>query len=423
MAGSGRRPLRLLLFATVLFASANGWLFVQRREGYGLRFVRYDDVYLLDESPRVRDVRVEGATLTLDVSGTAGERWRMGSSETPIVTTQGGALRLPLEPGHRSYRLVPEIAPWRAIEFSAIYVPGEPVFIGDANVRFGGSARFSLEDFAVAPGAYPPERRERAQTVIDAARVGETSDDLERIERLASHLLRELDRHRGHPSPSARLVDGLGQYEMALAGETKVYCANLAEIYAAFANLAGIPTRVVDVRGEIGDARLGAHTFAESYLQPPGEWAYVDLQLEVLHVRSAGGRPLNGAQLLQLRDADAEADLEATVFREGRIVREPFERVRRSVALQLHPSASLNYHFAEPRRFSLRSRLLRHTLRPEPAYALGATNALLWARIAAQLGLLLTAAVWLALGVRYAGERTRARASGADRRRAAATAT
>jgi hypothetical protein len=404
MARSGRRALGLLLALTLVVSGANAWLLVRRGSGYSLRLVPYDDVYRLDETPRVRDVRADGATLSLEVSDSAGERWRVDRDQTPIATAQGGSLRLPLEPGRHAYRLVPESARPGVIEFTALYVPGEPVFIGDTNVRFGGDAPFSLADFAVAASAYPPDRRERAQAVLEAAGVGEASSDLERIERLAGHLLRELAPQRGTPSPSARLQDGIGQYELALAGETKVHCGNLSEIYGALANLAGIPTRIVDVRGEVGGARLGAHTFAESYLPELREWAYVDLQLEVLHVRSPSGRALNGAQLLQLHEAGAEAGLEATVFRDGGIVREPYERVSREVALLLQPSASLNYHFADTRRFSLPSRLLRHTLRPEPAYALGGTNLPLWTRVAAQIAVLLTAGVWLALGVRRMAE-------------------
>lgn len=394
MTRSRRRSLRLLLLATVLLAAANAWLFVQHRETYSLWFVQYDDVYHLDEALRISDARVEAATLTLDIPDAAQERWSLAGGDA-LVPTSEGSIRLPLEPGHQRFRLVPQIEPWRAIEFGALYGFDEPLFIGDANVRFGDDAYFSLADFAASAEAYAIDRRRRAEEILESLRLAEASSDLERIERLASRLLRDLAPYRGRPSPAARRVDGLGQYEMALAGETEVYCANLAEIYGAFATLAGIPTRVVDVRGRIGDVRLGAHTFAESYVRDLREWVYVDLQLEVLHVRTSGGRPLNGAQLLQFHNAGAVAGLEATVYREERVVREPYKRVRPFVALQLHPSAILDYHFADTRRFSLGSRVLRHTLRPEPAYALGGTNVLLWTRCAAQVALLLSVGAWL----------------------------
>jgi hypothetical protein len=379
---------------------------VAHRDGYSFRLVRYDEVHGVAQSPRVRDVRVDGATLTLDASGLPGGLWLWDRGEAPSIERDGAPFTLPLESGRQSFRLRPENAISRAVEFSAVYVPGEPVVIGSTSIPFGGTAYYSLEDFAVPADAYSPEEREMASKVLDAAGLDQASTGLERIDRLASFLLRRLEAHRGRPSPNARLADGIQQYEMALAGETKVQCANFAEIYAAFANLAGIPTRVVDVRGEIGDVHLGDHTFNESYVQDG--WMYVDLQLEVLHVASAGQHPVNGAQLLHVHDAGGEAGLEATVHRKGQIIRIPYAEARALVAQYLHPSATLNYHFADPRRFSLASRIHRHTLRPEPAYALGGSNSPLWGRVAAQIALIMTGCVWLVVWMRkgcgHAGE-------------------
>jgi hypothetical protein len=179
-----------------------------------------------------------------------------------------------------------------------------------------------------------------------------------------------------------RRLDGLGQLEEALAGRSEVFCANQVEIFAVLATAAGVPTRIVDVAGRLRDLDLGAHAFNECYLADRGQWAYVDLQLDLALPESADGRALNGIDLLMR--AIGSGGEGATILRlaGGSAERVALSEVGERLDAFLPPSATLVYLWSAADRFSPWRRLERLFLRPQPSFSLsesdsGALRALL----------------------------------------------
>jgi hypothetical protein len=138
-------------------------------------------------------------------------------------------------------------------------------------------------------------------------------------------------------------------YEEMRRGEP-VLCGNLAEIYAALCEAAGLRARVVGMTMLVREGRLGrdAHGAAEVWLAELGGWVYEDPTFDCYWL--VGGRP---ASALQLHDA----------LMGGREIAQASETVRRETASRnyLDPRLYFRYityeyraggdliHYADPR--------------------------------------------------------------------------
>ncbi len=160
------------------------------------------------------------------------------------------------------------------------------------------STPFSLNDFTYPREDLPRDQLRSTEKMI--AEMGVISDDSSstKVHKIASALHQKLIPARGPPSPIMRHLSGFEQYQATIDGQSKVHCANHAEIFAHFATVAGVPTRLVDVGGTFNGVPAAAHAFAESYIEEQNTWAYVDMQLNVAMVSGINGRLLNGIDVL-----------------------------------------------------------------------------------------------------------------------------
>jgi hypothetical protein len=156
-----------------------------------------------------------------------------------------------------------------------------------------------------------------------------------------------------------RNLNGLGQYREAIEGRSGVYCGNHAAIFAFMANAAGLPTRLVDMAGRMGDVAVGAHSFVEVYIAAERRWVYMDLQLSLAGVLDAGRHHLSAAQVLaRIRNRSTESLLVRTL-RDGEIVEENWADRSNSFETFLSTSASLVFLPASGARFATSERLKR----------------------------------------------------------------
>ncbi len=91
-------------------------------------------------------------------------------------------------------------------------------------------------------------------------------------------------------------------------------CENYAEIYAFFANMANIPTRIVRLRGTIDKVKLSGHTFAESFITEQDKWAYVDLESKKLYVHNESGNLLNAIDVFHINRIGNYEGLVAKIY-------------------------------------------------------------------------------------------------------------
>lgn len=154
------------------------------------------------------------------------------------------------------------------------------------------------------------------------------------------------------------------------AGRGKIWCSQHAKIYGFFANLAGLPTRLISLAGRIDNVITTGHAFAESYLADSGTWAKVDTSLNKLLVLNSAGRPLNSAEVYQAIVAGHLEGLTVRALREGIIVSEPYADGAAADAFYFTPGANLVYH---PARARTQSALAGYLFQPEYTYSLDAS--------------------------------------------------
>ena len=254
-----------LAVVTGTVAIAALWMTLQRDQGYSVLCARPADLYQLAEMPRISSYSFDSAgLLTVELENLDEERWLLMDGETVLQTIEGKSPVIPISPGISSAEIKGE-ATGRRLEFRTQWEAsqGEPL-VSHRSVRIGEASLYSIHDFVVSLDALPAEQVEAARRMVTPRALDQAAPVVERVAALAAQLHDDLDPHRGPPRPFMSRLTGFEQYQAAIAGRSEVYCANQAEIFAFMANAAGLPTRVLEVNGKLGDVSVGDHTFAET---------------------------------------------------------------------------------------------------------------------------------------------------------------
>ncbi len=117
--------------------------------------------------------------------------------------------------------------------------------------------------------------------------------ELQRVRALADFVYAEIGSAWGAPDDRIARAPGLAALELVRSNQAELDCGPSSKIYAAYATLAGIPTRLVALMGDVGDVSLSRHTVAESWLSDRQQWVMVDLVSGVRFFTSSRGDPLD----------------------------------------------------------------------------------------------------------------------------------
>ena len=367
----GSEPAWILV--SVALAAGALWMTVQRHQGFFVRCLPGSDFYVLAETPRVAGVALESdGRLTIELAGVAEAGWREHSAEGSSRVLNGASPTIQLRPGVEGSRLS-GVSTGRVLDVRTQWAPGQPdPLVTFPSMPVSAAPRFSFSDFVLSPERHAPADVSAARALLEPLSLDSLESDRARVERLAAFLHEQLEPHRGSPTPRMARLNGLEQYREALAGRSEVYCANHAEIFAFMANVAGLPTRLVDVTGEWGSVAVGAHSFVETFVAEEERWIYVDLQLGVAGVRAPDGHMLAADELLDRIRRRTTADLTLRRLAAGAVEDVPWARRAGAMETFLNPAASLVYLRASLDRFAPLERLWRLVVRPQPAICEGA---------------------------------------------------
>ena len=143
---------------------------------------------------------------------------------------------------------------------------------------------------------------------------------LEKARRLARVLLEELHSHRGTPSDKMD-APPFEQYRRAMAGEDRVWCSNLADIFVRACNAMGVPARMIKMRryvskGEAYDLLAAeGHTTTEIFARDLNKWVWIDLTFLMTGMELPGRGPIHMAELVRvLNDPDQIGGLTALAY-------------------------------------------------------------------------------------------------------------
>lgn len=384
-----------VVVVTLVLATGVGWMTINREAGYSVSHRSYQDLYSVADSLVISGFeRSSKGVLDVRLSSLRGDGPAVSKTRQPVahVTIQQG--RHPHDLEYSGERI--------GSAFWTMWGPEMPrVLIGNPTINIGERA-FSVDDFASASEAHPRKEVDEALNLLSSRfDVRQNESAAVKIRKIASALHRDLYPHRGVPRAYMRRLNGFRQYQEALAGRSEVYCANHAEIFAFFANLAGVPTRIVDVAGEVDGLALGAHSFTESYDAETGRWRYVDLQLSILGILDESGGYLNAADLIHRQAGGTAATLLVDEMGLDHTERVAYAERGKKIGLFLHPQTTLVYLWASKDRFHPMERLQRLLLTPRPGYSLRSTGSGAVVRIVLTWALIVLFGIWIILRLRH----------------------
>ncbi len=183
-----------------------------------------------------------------------------------------------------------------------------------------GADEWTADFLAAEPKKRIAEVRKELQSQLAMAKT-----TLEKMERLVSHILNEVQTYAGIPAAGLGKLTGLEIYRDMVEGRASVNSDHLTRAYVGVANAVGIPTRLV---------QAGEQSFAESWVAEWDKWAFVDISSRKAYVVDGTGIPLDAVELLVALREGIDEWMEVALFQGGEITRAPCE------AEQLHLSTT-----------------------------------------------------------------------------------
>ncbi|MFI5356555.1 MAG: transglutaminase domain-containing protein [Opitutales bacterium] len=246
----------------------------------------------------------------------------------------------------------------------------------------------------------PAALAEADRILREEMQVSPTDAPLVRMEKIIRTMRAKWIHSGGVPKDDYRWQSPLHIYQELSAGTGKGWCTQNAQVYAFFANRAGVVTRFV-FGATVQSNRIvyNGHSWAESFLPDEGAWGYVDPQSSIITVRNRAGRLLNSADLFHLLTLDTLDGVTAHIFKDwnwpdlpvtaapGEPVDVPFALVNRVARIEATPQTIIKYRrppnvedvrdlygmLLRDRTFAW-TNLKRYLFEPAPAYSLMPTN-------------------------------------------------
>ncbi len=380
-----RVPGTALLFLALTIANVLFFLFSDKRDFYYP--ASYKNLYVPADVPVLTGTKiVERGKVELRIeSKTTPARWRITDDTGEVFTTEGRFPVVTLKEFKHTYELEAEGAagfpPKISVTFgfypSEYYKKGgrtqpDNYWMVSSSVPVGAFARRPLSFWSDPYTSIAASDREEAKRMLrEEIGLAEADETPAKIEKIGCWLITKWKDCAGTPSDAIEKERSpLRILKMVLNGEGKIWCAQHALIYHFFANMAGLPTRLISLAGRIGNVITTGHAFAETFIPELGIWAKVDPSLNKLLILNSAGRPLGSAEVYHAIVSGNIAGLTARACREGAPVSISYAEVSGDDSYYYTPGAHLV--FRRPGS-GTRSWLERYLFKPDFAYSLEAS--------------------------------------------------
>ncbi len=162
----------------------------------------------------------------------------------------------------------------------------------------------------------PAALAEADRVIREQIGVNDEDGDMTRMEKIIHFMRTQLVDAAGVPKNDFRWMDPFRIFNEMCQGTGKGWCTQNAQIFAFFANRAGVPTRFVCC-GTVQSNQLvyDGHSWTESYLQEQNRWVYSDPVKAIVAVFDRQGLALNTADVFQLCQYNAFEGISARVFK------------------------------------------------------------------------------------------------------------
>jgi hypothetical protein len=347
----------------------------------------YKTLYVPTDVPVLVGTRiVSRGQVELKIRGPeAPARWKITDDTGESYSNDGPLPIVRLKDYKHTYELEAGggAAAWKKITVQFGYYPSEyykkggrtqpdNYWIVSASIPMGKFPRRPLSFWSDPYDDIDPADREEAKRILKEE-IGLLDSDAAaaKIEKIACWLITKWKDGGGTPSDAIEKERSpLRILKMVLNGEGKIWCSQHALIYHFFANMAGLPTRLISLAGRIDTVITTGHAFTETFISELGVWAKVDPSLNKLLMLNAEGRPLGSAEVYNAIVSENISVLTARACREGETVSIPYAEVSGDDGLYYSPGAHLVY-----RRPGSRGRgwFVHYLFKPDFAYSLDAS--------------------------------------------------
>ncbi len=384
------RAKRFPFWLTVLFilaVAANVIIYLARDKRDTYYPATYKTLYVPSDVPALTGTRITGrGRVELIVpSGVDYDSWKVTDDTGETTTTTGKYPVVKLKDYRHRYDVVPQKAgaagPKMTFEFG--YYPSEyykkggrtqpdNYWLVSASIPVGNFKRYPLAFWACEYADIDAADREEARRMLrEDMGVADTDPTMAKVEKIGSWLITKWKSCAGTPSDVIEKTKSpLRILKMVLAGEGKIWCSQHALIYHFFANMAGLPTRLLSLAGRVDNVITTGHAFAETFIPELGTWAKVDVSLNKLFILNPEGRPLGSADVYNAINNGHIEGLTARVCRDGAVVYEPYPAASGSDSYYYSYGANLVYR---PGRARTQGRIARYVFEPDFAYSLDAS--------------------------------------------------
>ncbi|MCI0496667.1 transglutaminase-like domain-containing protein [candidate division KSB1 bacterium] len=331
----------LILFIVLLIA--NIWHFLVRENEASFYPTSYATLYYPLDIPTIREwKRIDREQIQLKIAWTKkvdqwqivtdGANIQISNGSDPIVTAFDDAGQLhsytltPLPPGtgtdvHLSIRFYSkEFYAERGLHHSDVYILR-------ANVPCGKFKQYPINSWIDDYAYVGEEDLAKADRIIDAE-IGIRDDEptFSKMEKLARYLRIKLKDARGVPKDDFRWMNPWLIYQDMINGTGKGWCTQHGQIYAFFANRAGIQTRLMlGARTQDNIFVYSGHTWAESFIPEQNRWAFVDLSHGHIYIIDKKNQVLNTAELFHLNQHNAFDSTFARIYKDWEWTNLPIE--------------------------------------------------------------------------------------------------
>ena len=336
------RSRRFPICLTVLFIlgiAANVALYLTRDKRDSYYPATYKTLYVPSDVPALTGTRIveRGRVELIVPSKTVYESWKVTDDTGESTTTTGKYPVVKLKDYRHSYEVEPQGAAGPKMTFNFGYYPSEyykkggrtqadNYWLVSASIPVGKFARRPLAYWASDYGHIDAADREEARRMLrEDMGVVDADPTMAKIEKIGCWLITNWKGRGGTPSDVIEKTESpLKILKMVLAGEGKIWCSQHALIYHFFANMAGMPTRLMSLAGRVDTVITTGHAFAETFIPELGAWAKVDVSLNKLFILDPDGQPLTSADVHHAINSGNIQALTARVCRDGAAVSEPY---------------------------------------------------------------------------------------------------
>lgn len=339
------QSLAWLIPLFLLLLGANLWLFFRREWEESHYPASYATLYHPLDMPTLRGWTIEGdGLLRLDlVWNRAPAQWELTVDGKPAGLIAGDNLRLqlvgpkydgssaaPLTDFKHTYVLRPlPVGSGPDLEFTitsidhgyyktrGMHFPND-ILLVKTDVPIGRFKRHAIADWVddyryIGAAALA----EADRLVRDEIGILDTDDTLTRMAKIVRFMRTQLANAGGVPKDAFRWLDPYSIFKEMRDGTGKGWCTQNAQIFAFFANRAGLPTRFIfGATTQHNSVIYNGHSWTETWVQEQNRWAYCDALISIVAVLDRRGRVLNSADVFHLCEHATFEGVQARIFKD-----------------------------------------------------------------------------------------------------------